>query len=99
MDVVDDAALFLDRVVDWFRGGAGFLEPIAKFFVGFLETFPVPRVIAGDFADEEAEGCGEDHPYGYEVCGVFSHATCSEGLCSWMTRCTVAREIPCSLAI
>jgi hypothetical protein len=30
---------------------------------------------------------------------VFGHATCSDAVCSWMTRCTVAREIPCSRAI
>ena len=36
---------------------------------------------------------------GMKSAGFSSHATFSDGVCSWRTRWTVAREMPCSLAI
>jgi hypothetical protein len=90
VDVVDHAALFFDRAVDWLRSGRDFLEPIAKFFVGFLKTLPMTRAIAGDLAEEEAEGCGEDHPYGYEVCGLTTEEIARAFL---VTPATLAQRI------
>ena len=96
MDVVDDAPLFLEGALDWLGVRGGFLESLTKFFVGLLKAVPMAAVVAAGITDDEAEGCGHDHPYGYEVGWVFSHATFSDGAVpfSWMTRWTVAREIP-----
>ena len=69
MDVVDHAALFLDRAVDWVSVGRDFLEPIAKLLIGFLKTLAMTDIVATDLTDDEAEGCGQDHPYGMKSAG------------------------------
>ena len=59
--------------------GRGFFESLTKFLVGLLKTLAMTRAVAAGLTDDEAEGGGEHHPYGYEVCWVFDHATFSDG--------------------
>ena len=67
MDVVDDAPLFLQGALDMLGFRGGFLKPVMEFLVGLLETLAMAVVVATGLTDDEAEGCGQDHPDGDEV--------------------------------
>jgi hypothetical protein len=58
VDVIDDASLLLDCLVERLVGGAGFPELIAEILIGLFEALAMPCVVAAGFADEEAEGGG-----------------------------------------
>ena len=77
MDVVDDAPLLLEGAPDRLGFHGGFLESLTKLLVGLLEAVTMAAVVAAGLTDNEAEGRGQDHPEGYEVHWVFSHATFS----------------------
>ncbi len=62
MDVIDDAPLFLQGALDRFCIQRDFLEPIAKFVVGLLQTFPMTAEVAISLANQQAEGSGEQQP-------------------------------------
>jgi hypothetical protein len=53
VDVVDHASLLFEGAVDWLSVGCGFLEPIAKFFVGLLKTLAMTRAVAEGLTDDE----------------------------------------------
>jgi hypothetical protein len=82
VDIVDDRTLFFDCLTQRLFVGACSLQLIAKIFVGFLEALAMTGAVAQGVADHEAEGGGQDHPYRYEVRGVFGHATFSCEGCS-----------------
>ena len=58
MDVVDDASLLFERVVDGASGNRGLLESLTKFVSGFLKTLPPTMEIAVGLTGDEAEGGG-----------------------------------------
>jgi hypothetical protein len=56
VDVVDDAALLLERLMWRLFEGAVLLKLIAKIVVDLLEALAVACAVAEGIADEEAEG-------------------------------------------
>ena len=67
MDVVNNAPLFLEGALDWLGVRGGFSESLTKFLVGLLKAVPMAAVVAADLAGDEAEPCGDQHPYRHEV--------------------------------
>jgi hypothetical protein len=70
MDVVDDGPLLLQGALNWLAFRRGFFELFTKFLVGVLKVVAMAAVIAADLTDDEAKGCGQDHPDGYESAGL-----------------------------
>jgi hypothetical protein len=46
VDVVDDAPLFLQSVLDWLAIHGCFIGPLTKFVVGLLKAVPTAAVVA-----------------------------------------------------
>jgi len=86
---MEDSALVVDFPAQRLFTGADFLQLLAKFGVGLLETLPVAEVISTGVAGEEAEGGCEYHPDRYHCCCfVDDHALsfCWVDACSESTR-------------
>lgn len=91
VSVVDDMALLFESSLDVPIAGEDLVESAAEFATHGLSGFLAPT------GQIEKEGqCDDESQAGEKDDRVFGHATCSDwgGVCSWMTRCTVAREIP-----
>ena len=91
MSVVEDMALLFKSFLDVPVAGQDLVESAAEFASHSLSGFLTPT------GEIEKEGqYGDDSQAGEKDDRVFGHATCSDWVrvCSWTTRCTVAREIP-----
>jgi hypothetical protein len=64
VDVIDHTTLLLELLMQRHFAGAGSFQFVAEILVGLLEALPMAEAVAEGIADDEAEGGGEQHPYG-----------------------------------
>jgi hypothetical protein len=68
VDVVYYFSALAEFAEQRFIAGLSLSKFIAEISVGLLKAVPMAAVVAADLAGDEAEPCGDQHPYRHEVC-------------------------------